>query len=391
MANTGMDPLAAAAAFDPALQASPGTLRALARKRIQPWRLPPDHPAVSLTTTPRGGRPNASREALFAAAAEGRPIILTNVRVPVAGERELGLQAALLKAIAAGFKRGEKAKAQTGPNGTRRRLAIAELLRRWQSGRHVVSITDLHVRGTSLERDIDTTELSGFNLLPLGSEDMQRQEMMTLVVSSRGNVTDSHSDDPDGSNHCFVGRKLWLAWETFEGQRAGLEDCSRDAIHQRAHFDLATFAGLRSAKWWTVGPGETLFLPGRLSHRVVTLDSYIGIGSFYCTPASCLENLSRWYQHGALWELDDPKGENAGLVDEITLALAKKLQRLAQQGPRLQHQWGMDFLGDGLRCWQRRWPQARRRRLMAQHPPFAGLVNGVERLVSSGTARSAAR
>jgi hypothetical protein len=116
--------------------------------------------------------------------------------------------------------------------------------------------------------------------------------MMTLVVSSCGNVTDSHSDDPDGSNHCFVGRKLWLAWETFEGQKAGLRDCSRDLIVERAHFDLGIFASLKTARWWTVGPGETLFLPGRFSHRVITLESYVGIGSFYFTPVSCLENQS---------------------------------------------------------------------------------------------------
>jgi len=107
---------------------------------------------------------------------------------------------------------------------------------------------------------------------------------MTLVISSQGNVTDSHSDDPDGSNHCFVGRKLWLAWDTFEGRAAGLQDCSRDLVRERARFDLATFAALPSACWWTVGAGETLFLPGRLTHRVITLEPYIGIGSFYCTP-----------------------------------------------------------------------------------------------------------
>jgi len=363
MTRTSIDPLTAGAVFDSRLRASPKVLFALARKRIGPH-----------------GTSGAAREALFAAAAEGRPVILANVRVPVAAERELGLQGALLNAIVRAFKRGEAASAQVGPNGARRRLAIQELLRRWQSNRHIVSITDLHVRGTTLERDINTDDLSRFNLLPLGSENMRRQEMMTMVVSSRGNVTDSHSDDPDGSNHCFVGRKLWLAWETFEGQRAGLQDCSRDEVDERARFNLETFASLKSARWWTVGPGETLFLPGRLSHRVVTLEPYIGIGSFYCTPASCLENLSRWYHHGALWSLDDPEDENGGLVDEIAVALQRKLRRLALQTPRTQQQWGLDFTNLGLHYWQRRWTPARRRTLMARHPPFADLVNGMERL-----------
>lgn len=368
MDNASIEPLVTGALFDPALRASPKVLKRLAGKRFRPQ------------LAPRISALNMTRKTLFTAVASGNPVLLNNVRVPVMREHELGLKPALLKAIARGFKRNEKASAQVGRRGARRQLAISELLRRWESNRHVVSITDLHVRNTTLERDVDTAELSRFNLLPLGSEIMQRQEMMTLVVSSRGNVTDSHSDDPDGSNHCFVGRKLWFAWETFEGQRAGLQDCSRDEITDRAHFDLSTFSRLKSARWWTVGPGETLFLPGRLSHRVVTLESYIGIGSFYCTPASSLENLSRWYYHGPLWSLDDPEHENHDLVDEIAMALTRKLRRLHRQTRRSQEQWGLDFSGMGLRHWQRRWPAARRNKLMASHPPLSELVRELEAL-----------
>lgn len=374
MKNADMEPLVAGAVFDSALQASSKVLERLTRKRLRPQ-------TASLSST------SGTAKVLFTAVASGQPVLLNNVRVPVVHEHELGLQPALLKAIARAFKSNEKASAQVGRKGARGQLAISELLRRWESNRHVVSITDLHVRNTRLERDVDTAELSRFNLLPLGSENMQRQEMMTLVVSSRGNVTDSHSDDPDGSNHCFVGRKLWLAWETFEGQKAGLQDCSRDEIIDRAHFDLATFASLKSAKWWTVGPGETLFLPGRLSHRVVTLESYIGIGSFYCTPASCLENLSRWYYYGPLWSTDDPEGENQGLVDEIATSLTRKLRRLNRQTRRSQDQWGLDFSGLGLHHWQRRWTPARRKKLMASHPPLSALVKELEKLAGTQSSR----
>ena len=361
---------ATAAAFDPALRPTTALLRTLARKRIQ-------------------AQP-ATRERLFSAAAQSRPVLLSGVDVPVAGSAERGVQGALLHVLARAFPPRETASAQVGPTRARRRLAIAELMRRWQSSRHIVGITDLHVRGTRLERDIDTDALSSFNLLPVGSEDMRRQEMMTMVVSSRGNVTDSHSDDPDGSNHCFVGRKLWLAWETFEGRSAGLQDCSRDRVDDSARFKLGAFCALKSASWWTVGPGETLFLPGALSHRVVTLEPYMGIGSFYCTPASCLENLSRWYQHGALWSLDDHDGENAGLIDEIAVAMRRKLQRLARQGARSQQQWGVDFAGLALQRWQRRWTPASRARLMAQHRPFAGVVAAMEALAQPETVRLAA-
>lgn len=380
--NASSEPLAAGALFDSALRAPSKVFEALARKRIRPHKLPPDQ-LVGPSALSQQSASKVAREALFAAVASGRPVLLTNVRVPVARELELGLQSALLKAISRAFRPNEAASAQVGRTGARSQLAISELLRRWNGRRHVVSITDLHVRNTTLERDIDTAELSRFNLLPLGTENMRRQEMMTLVVSSRANITDSHSDDPDGSNHCFVGRKLWLAWETFEGQRAGLQDCSRDEINERARFNLATFASLRSAKWWTVGPGETLFLPGRFSHRVVTLESYIGIGSFYCTPASCLENLSRWYYYGALWSLDDPEGENRDLVDEIAAALTRKLRLLTRQTHRSQEQWGLDFSDMGLHHWQRQWTHTRRNDLMANHPPFAELVKELEKLADT--------
>ncbi len=367
---------AAAAGFDPVLRiTTPAVRQALRRRQLHP-------------------RPYA-RDTLFDAVAHNRPVLLSGVPVPVAGAARHGLQPALLRALARAFEdeagqHGRTVSVQVD-NRRRRRLAVPALVAAWQSDQRVVSVTDLHVRGTTLERDIDTDQLSTFNLLPRGSEDMQRQEMMTLVVSSRGNVTDSHSDDPDGSNHCFVGRKLWLAWETFEGQAAGLEDCSRDLVNERARFDLGAFCRLRSACWWTVDPGTTLFLPGRLSHRVVTLAPYIGIGSFYCTPASCLENLGRWYVHGALWALDDPRGDNAGLVDEIARSMARLLQQLSRRRPALQQAWGLDFSAQALDTWHRSWPAAQRRQLLAI-PAFAAVVREMEALAGrDAVPRPAAR
>jgi hypothetical protein len=196
-----------ATAFDRTLRLTHDLLGALAAKRIAPSRY--------------------SRSALFDAVARTQPVLFQGVPVPVAGQARLGFVGALERSLLQGFGREPCARAQVGPQRVRRTLAVPELLRRWHSGRHLVSVTDLHVRGTPLARQIDTRALSAFNLLPRGNDPMRRQEMMTLVVSSAGNVTDSHSDDPDGSNHCFVGRKLWLAWDTFEGRAAGLQDCER--------------------------------------------------------------------------------------------------------------------------------------------------------------------
>jgi len=338
-------------------------LAALARKRIAPRAYSPS--------------------ALFEAIAGSRPAVLQGVPVPVAGARCEGLVGALVAAIERGFGDEPCARAQVGAQRVCRRLAVPELMRRWASGRHLVSVTDLHVRGTPLARSINTRALSRFNLLPLGGRTMQRQEMMTLVVASAGNVTDSHSDDPDGSNHCFVGRKLWLAWDTFEGSRVGLQDCERELVNGKARFDLARFCALPGARWWTVEAGQTLFLPGRFAHRVITLEPYIGIGSFYVTPTSCLDSLTRWYAHGPLWSQDDPEGDNDGLVDRIAAAMQRRAQRLARGGAGERDRWGLPQVALGLRTWRARWPAALRTRLAAEHPPLARVVEALEALAAA--------
>jgi hypothetical protein len=294
----------------------------------------------------------------------------------VAGQQRLGVEAALNAALLRGFGDEPCARAQVGPQRARRHLRVAELMRRWHSGRHLVSVTDLHVRGTPLARQIDTRALSAFNLLPRGNPAMQRQEMMTLVISSAGNVTDSHSDDPDGSNHCFVGRKLWLAWDTFEGRAAGLQDCEREPVDGQARFTMAAFCSVPSARWWTIEDGQTLFLPGRYTHKVVTLAPYIGIGSFYVTPASCLDSLMRWYVNGPLWggPEADPDGDNAGLVDAIVRTMQRRTEALAGAPAAQRQAWGFGHAAAGARAWRRRWPRVVRERVCAEHPALAALA-----------------
>lgn len=350
-----------AAGFDRTLKATPDQFARLRRKQVKPAAY--------------------SREALFQAMAKGQPAVLTGVQVPVAGSEKLGPEAALVRLLDRGFDARQRANAQVGPRQQRTRLGVHELLRKWRNRRSLVSVTDLHIRGTPLERHIDTAQLSAFNLLPLGSEDLQRQEMMTLVIGARGNVTDSHSDDPDGSNHCFLGRKLWLAWETFEGIRVGLQDCERGLVTGRARFNLDRFCELQSARWWTVEPGETLFLPGKLTHKVVTLEAYMGIGSFYVSPVSCLDSLSRWYLHQPLWSLDDRKGENAGLVDEIAGTMRQQLQKLARQSPVRRQQWGLDFVRLATDRWTRNWSRPQRQALM-ERAPFVRVMDALQRVGS---------
>jgi hypothetical protein len=203
---------------------------------------------------------------------------------------------------------------------------------------------------------------------------------MTLVISSKGNVTDSHSDDPDGSNHSFCGRKLWLGWETFEGQAAGLEDNSRGAKNDPAAFNLKAFLSLPSSCWFTVSSGETLFLPGRLTHKVLTLEPYLGVGSFYVALPCAVDTITRWTLHHALWEL--PTRENDHLVGEITRAIAKKVHALRSGSRKDRDRWGYDFLRPDLDAFDSRDEETKHRLL--QNRDFAKMIDEVRAAVSMG-------
>jgi hypothetical protein len=130
-----------------------------------------------------------------------------------------------------------------------------------------------------------------------------------------------------------------------------------------------------------VEPGETLFLPGKLTHKVVTLEAYMGIGSFYVSPVSCLDSLSRWYLHQPLWSLDDRKGENAGLVDEIAGTMRQQLQKLARQSPVRRQQWGLDFVRLATDRWTRNWSRPQRQALM-ERAPFVRVMDALQRVGS---------
>jgi hypothetical protein len=106
--------------------------------------------------------------------------------------------------------------------------------------------------------------------------------------------------------------------------------------------------------------------------------------AFYCTPASCVENLSRWYWHGALWSLDDAQGNNDGLIDEIAMAMTRKQWRLARQVPRTRQQWGLDFVGLASEGWRQRWTAAQRPNLMT-NAPFARLVRALDDLADASS------
>ena len=313
-----------------------------------------------------------SRGVLFAKNAAGVPAIFTDFDVPVARRDGESRAEAVVRLIRTSFRENQTARVQTGPSRTRGHLRIGKVMDRWERRRALVSVTDLHIRETPLEEALGVGTLSDFNLLITGSEEMAREEMMTLVISAAGNVTNSHSDDPDGSNHCFTGCKLWLAWDTFEGKAAGLEDDSRDDLSQHARFDLEAFLSLRSACWWTVSDGETLFLPGDLTHRVITLRHYLGVGSFFVSLASAIRTIARWNVHGPLWCLKGARGKE-GLVDEVARTIAQRIRVLGDAPPEERKRWGLDHATSAAADWQSRWNDEQRGRLLANRE-FAELI-----------------
>jgi hypothetical protein len=231
-------------------------------------------------------------------------------------------------------------------------MKVRELIERWEQERAVLSVTDLHFRKTRFEKLIDTSELSNFNILcndpEFGDEFIDKLEMMTLVISAKGNVTDSHTDDCDGTNHCFTGRKLWLAWDMSEGRKRGLQDCTRDIVEDQAAFDMRRFLSLPSAKWFVIKGGETLFLPGNFAHKVITLEPYIGAGSFNVTLPGALGTLSRWHLHGST---DVHRNK---LLGKITSATIRRVHALRSTSRKTRDEWGLPHLRRVVAQWQRR-------------------------------------
>jgi hypothetical protein len=277
--------------------------------------------------------------------ARGRPVVFSDLPVPVRRDRVLGTREAALLAIREGCDKSETVRVRCGPSRATKYLTAEQLLDRWADDRAKVSVTDFHIRGTGIYSRIDCSRLSDFNILAGAPSPVGTEEILTLVVSSAGTFSDSHTDDPDGSNHCFTGVKLWLVWDTFEGIARGLEDVERcDVYGDRAAFSIERFLQVPSARWFLVQPGQTLFLPGHLTHKVVTLERYLGIGSFFVMLPSYLRTLRRWTEHTPLWALSDPPSRRLELVDRITSRIIRKLARLSRATPALRRQWGVAHL-----------------------------------------------
>jgi hypothetical protein len=318
-----------------------------------------------------------SRDRLFQSMARGEPVLFDGVPVRVRHERRLGTAAAVGRALRDSFGPSDRVRVRCGPSRTIKYLTVAELLDRWASERARVSVTDLHIRGTGMVSRIDCSRLSHFNLLARAPDPIGSEEILTMVVSSAGALSDSHTDDPDGSNHCFTGEKLWLVWDTFEGIARGLEDVERCAVYgEHARFSIARFLSVPSSRWFSVKAGQTLFLPGHLTHKVITLERYLGVGSFFVMLPSYLRTLARWTMHTPLWALTLPRERRLDLVDRITARVIDKVHRLRTAPRAEQERWGLRYMQREARALLRM-PRQRLTELFQGNPRSMELVSAL--------------
>lgn len=321
-----------------------------------------------------------SRNRLFTSMARGQPVVFHNLEVPF---RRVGLRddpTAIAESFATELGEATKVRLRAGPSERECTLSAPELMQRWNGGQAIVNVTDLQIRGTRIMRLIDTAPLSDFNLLPSSRRKaIQELELLTLVVSSAGSLTDSHTDDPDGSNHCFVGRKLWLIWDEVSGLARGLENVERCDVYDRAAFDISTFLSLSSSRWFVLSKGETLFLPGSYAHKVITMERYLGVGSFFVMLPHYLRTLVRWKRLAPLWSLNDSTGELASLLDDITRTVTRRVMALMDAPAGVRWFWGLWHLVQSVRNWEATYSPADKR-LLADCPSsaeFLAAVRGV--------------
>lgn len=314
-----------AASVDPTLRLRPHLQTALARRKVPVHRY--------------------SRERLFTSMVNGSPIIFNDFRVPLRRKSLRDDKAVLAEACARLFPNDEKVRVRAGPSHQPSYLSTSGLIRRWNGKRAVLNVTDLQVRQTSITRVIDTTPLSAFSVLPRSRcADIQSLELLTLVISSAKSFSDSHTDDLDGSNHCFVGRKLWLAWDELSGLASGLEDVERCAVYDRAAFDFEVFLSLPSARWFVISEGQTLFLPASYAHKVVTLEHYLGVGSFLVMLPDYLRTLMYWHRLPPTWSMTSPRYQRKCHVETVTRAVTNRVRSLVKGPAALRRFWGLDHL-----------------------------------------------
>ena len=124
----------------------------------------------------------------------------------------------------------------------------------------------------------------------------------------------------------------------------GLEDVERMALAAKPRFELEDWLALRSARWFLVNAGQTLFLPANLTHKVITLEPYVGVGGFYIALPNCLRLLAHWINRVPLWSKRDTTGRNDELIGEIAKSVRETILALRDATPEKRQMLGYDYL-----------------------------------------------
>lgn len=298
----------------------------------------------------------------------GEPVIFENLAIPFKHAFHHHDATEIAERFASTLGAATKVRVRAGRSQQPISLTMKDLVRRWKGGRAVVNITDLKIRQTPITRLIDISHLSEFNLLPRSRDEaIRRLELLTLVISSTRSSTDSHTDDLDGSNHCFAGRKLWLIWDVIDGLARGLEDVERTVVFDRAAFDIETFLSLPSSRWFILSKGQTLFLPANFAHKVITLEPYLGVGSFFVMLPHYLRTLLRWKRLTPLWSVEASwRFKRTCLLDDVTRMVTLHVRRLINAPSQLRRFWGLGQLVQSVHDWDRRCSIADRQLLSDQ-------------------------
>jgi hypothetical protein len=310
----------AAAHFDSSLQASPRLLDRLSRKRVKPGPF--------------------SRSQLFRQMLACKPSLFFDFPIRPARQSRRPQSFSLLDELRQGFPRSTRARVRTSNSVVY--VPVPRAIDRWVGAKSKFGVTDLHYIGTRFDDSIDTSGLNDFNLLQRGTDGYQSQD--SLVISSQGGYTDSHSDDHSGSNHSFVGTKLWLLWDTIEGLALGLEDVERCTVYDKAAFDLPTFLSMKSSAWILIGAGQTMFIPAHLTHKVITLEQYLGLGSFHAGFPGFIDLLKRWTRLPPTWATNSTARHNRCSVDFVTDRAIEKLHSLRGADASERRRWGLSYL-----------------------------------------------
>jgi hypothetical protein len=86
-----------------------------------------------------------------------------------------------------------------------------------------------------------------------------------------------------------------------------------------------------------------MFIPAHLTHKVITLQKYLGLGSFHAGLPGFIDLLLRWKQLPPLWA-SPSTGDDRCSVEFLTRRAIRKIHSLKKESRSERFRWGMPYL-----------------------------------------------